>query len=294
MRTIKLNEFVDLKENEIDNGNKVFKYNFVNSERHAFKIASIESFNLCRKNQYFNDNVIDGDIICHKNWFKFDKLLEKGYENGIDIPMKITWDHRFYVVVKGYDGKAYAVNIKPRFYGDLVDKATAQGINENGEFEQFVVPIEELSDDYVFALSDSFIMDRFSSCSGGVIKDAPGVVNRDLTSIYTIEEENLVALRFIAYIKMLKNKGVNKIVVSFSGTKYLKERFKSDLLQVKGLDINLNFSFLGVYLEKNADVVICRPEIANKYEKNGYCLIDFDDLVNRQYEPSHNYERIRV
>lgn len=294
MRTIKLNEFVDLKENEIDNGNKVFKYTFVNSERHAFEIANIESFNLCRKYHYLSDNVIDGDIICHKNWFKYDKLLEKAYENCIDIPMKITWDHRFYVVVKGYDGKTYAVNIKPSFYGDLVDKTTAKNINENGEFEQIVIPIEELSDDYVFALSDSFIMDRFSHCSNDVIKDAPGVVNLDQTDIYTIEEDNLIAIRFIAYIKMLKNRGINKIVVSFPGSKYEKDWFKTDLLQVKGTDSNLRFTFLGVYLEKNKDVVICRPEVASKYEKNGYCLIDFNDLVGRKYEPSQNYERIRV
>ena len=295
MRTIILNEFTKLKENEIDNGNMVFEYkSFGYDKRHAFEIATLEPFNLVRKNVYKNDDVIDGDIICHKDWFKYDKFLEQEWENDNDYPMEISWDHRFYIVVKSYDGNAYAVNINPQFYGDLVSEDKKIGFYPDGSIEQLVVPVEDLSDDYVFALSNSFIMKNFARCSSHVIDEAEGIVSLSDTDIYKINETSLIALRFIAFIKQLKNSGKDKIVVSFPGTKEYRDWFHLHLNMVKNHDDKtLEFKFLGSYKEGNNAVVICRPDVARKYLKSGYYCVDFADMVSGKYKLDKDPVRVK-
>lgn len=284
MRTEILNDFVELKENEIDNGNRVLKYtNNVGEEIHNFQIATLEPFNLVRASQYNDSEVVDGDIICHKKWFEYDEVFKDAYDNDNPNPMEISWDHRFYVIVKSYNGKAYAVNISPYFYSELVSDKNKLGLNERGLTKQLIIPIENLSDNYVFALTDSFIFQNFLRCSSSLIKPSLDIISHSLTNMYEISSGDLISLRFIAFINSLRENGHQNIVVSCDGSKYYRQYFELTLNHIIRTMNNLRFKFIGSYLEDNKDVIICRPEVASLYERNGYTIISFRDMINGKY-----------
>ena len=59
-------------------------------ETHCFKVYTLESFNSSRRDEYLSGNVIDGEVICHKDWFMYDELFEAKYEDCDEKPMEIT------------------------------------------------------------------------------------------------------------------------------------------------------------------------------------------------------------
>jgi len=280
MRTFLMDEYKFLDDSVKDNGNIICYYSDrLGYYHHSLSVSSLESFNEQRKCDYEKQFVVDGDIICHKEWFNHDKFLEKAFDEYNEHPMDITWDHRFYVVVRSYDGEAYAVNLCPRFYSPLVP-----GLDKD-DIKQTIVPIKDLSDDYVLALTDSYILKRFSDCSSDVVKRENSVISTGATK-YKIDESKISALRIIAFINSLRSKGYHNIVISFknpmegSALNWLKIHMH----QVHGGNLGFFPIFIGHYeVRHSEDVVIARPEVARKYEKNGYLLLDYYDMINGKY-----------
>ena len=282
MRQEILNKRSELGPYETDNGNSIIKtYNAIGQEEHVSVIPTLESFNECRKNVYLqsecvSDYVIDGDIICHKKWFEYDKFLEKAFDEENEYPMTIDWDYRFYVVVKSYDGRSYAVNIEPRFYRDL---STSDGYDYA---RQLIIPIEELSDDYVFALTDSYIMKRFSECSSSVVTDTVGIVSTRGSRMFTISKGYLDALRFIAFLDSFKKKHP-KLAIHYDGDLNSQNWFKLYLNGVSAPHENFYLTFYPSYIDSDKDVIICRQYLVNKLKKEGYTVIKFSDIINGKY-----------
>ena len=286
MRTEILNDFAKLGKYETDNGNSVVDYRGT----HVFHIEVLESFNDCRREFYkHNDSVVDGDIICHKEWFKYDDFLKAAFDKQFDAEdyedvqrinaeaykhFQIYYDHRFYVVVRSYDGKDYAVNIHPDFYSEFVPNYQSLLREDNGNLKQTIIPIDELDDNYVFALSNSFIMQRF-------LKTTAEICRENHTKTYEIDSSELRGLRIIAFIDNLNKNGYSNIVFSVNGSKYRRDELNSTLWRTSS--DNSNYQLVGQYYDKVTGVVMCRPEIARKYAKNGFLLIDYDEMLNGGY-----------
>ena len=295
MRTEILNDFAKLGKYETDNGNSVVDYRGT----HVFHIEVLESFNDCRRGFYqHNDGVVDGDIICHKEWFKYDDFLKAAFDKQFDAEdredeerinaeaykhFQIYYDHRFYVVVRSYDGKDYAVNIHPDFYSEFVPNYQDLLREKNGHLKQTIIPIDELDDNYVFALSNSFIMQRFLETTNEICRrENHSIISREsLAKPYEIDSSELRGLRIIAFIDHLNKNGFSNIVFSVNGSKYRRDNL-STILWLTSSD-NSKYQLVGQYYDKATGIVMCRPEIARKYEKNGFLLIDYDEMLKGKY-----------
>ena len=294
MRTEILNDFAKLGKYETDNGNSVVD----RRGTHVFYIEVLESFNDCRSGFYkHNDSVVDGDIICHKEWFKYDEFLKAAFEKQFEAEdyedeqrinaeaykqFQIYYDHRFYVVVRSYDGKDYAVNIHPDFYSEFVPNYQDLLREDNGYLKQTIIPIDELDDNYVFALSNSFIVQRFLETTDGICRENHTIISPEsLAKPYEIDSNELRGLRIIAFIDTLNKNGFKNIVFSVNGSKYRRDELNSTLRHTSS--DNSNYQFVGQYYDKLTGVVMCRPEIARKYAKNGFLLIDYDEMLNGGY-----------
>ena len=280
MRTYLVDKHRYLDESVKDNRNvMVYYHDAIGRYYHSFSVASFERFNEQRKQDYEKDFVVDGDVICHKDWFTYDEFLGEAFDDCNENPMDITWDHRFYVVVRSYDGKSYAVNIRPQFYSPLVPGF------EGEDPKQIIIPIKDITDDYVHALTGSFILRRFSECSDHVINENFDLIPSSVPR-FAISEDKMIAIRALAFINSLRSKGFKKIVISFTGPgkKLISDQFKLNMYYVNENDLGFHFSYLGHYSEcGDEEVILARDEIARQYEKNGYLLIDFNDMVNGKY-----------
>ena len=303
MRTLILNGYTKLQEHETDNGNFVLnKKDCFGYYNHVFGICRLESFNEDRKYIYDGDKVLDGDIICHKKWFENENIFREAYDKTIKASTKddeykayenvqITWDHRFYCVIKGYDGKTYAVNLHPWFYSNLVAPEFRKEYKENGEPKQIVVPIEEISDDYVFTLSTSFITSTLIDKSYAIkhIQDVITTTENRYINLYGINEWCLRGLRFIAFVQTLIKKGYPNIVISFPT--YVKDYFKTYLSAVCDTEDYNSYKFTGHYSETDTGIVICRDDLARRYARNGFLYIDYTKMEKGEYK---NFENINV
>lgn len=290
-----LNGFKELENHETENGNSVVDHF---GRGHVFQISTLESFNQERKYIYNSQtNVVDGDIICHKKWFEYDNFLQEafvkqfdaeGYEDEQRIneeayrDFKIDWDHRFYVIVRSYDGKNYAVNVHPDFYGDLICENQNISYEKNGNIAQTIIPIEELPDDYVFALSNSFIMERFIHSSNYIVSECTSIVSPEVDAkLYEIRTGELIGLRTIAFIDSLIKNGYENIVFSIKGSKYRRDNIEMILWHTSS--DNSKYKFVGHYSGEFSGIIMCRSEVAHKYERNGFLLIDFDKMLHGEY-----------
>ena len=294
MRTEIFNDFAELGNYETDNGNSVVD----KRGTHVFYIEVLESFNDCRRGFYqHNDVVVDGDIICHKEWFKYDNFLKTAFDKQSDAEdyedeqrikaeahkqFSIYYDHRFYVVVRSYDGKDYAVNIHPDFYSEFVPNYQDLLHEKNGHLKQTIIPIDELDDNYVFALSNSFIMQRFLETTDEICHEQRSMNSSEsLAKPYEIDSSELAGLRIIAFIDSLNRNGFSNIVFSVNGPRYTRDNLRTILWHTS--TDHSNYQLVGQYYDKATGIVMCRPEIARKYEKNGFLLIDYDEMLKGNY-----------
>lgn len=267
---------------------------------HDFQIFESEPFNLNRRKMYIeNRNVVDGDLICHKGWLDIDSKLNSDGEK-----LDINFDPRIYIVVKSFDGKGFALTFNELFYAEYVNdfehNSYAEDIlndwykttydennNKIGIPNKKIIPLDELSDDYILVSTNSNLMKEISRCQ--VIEKNDHVITCG-TDVYGVEYKYLLALRIIAFIYSLSEENV---VLTYDGNKY-KDYLKSAFYAVSRFKTKYCPVFIGHYDENLTGLLLCRLEVAKQYEKKGFKVLNVTDLISgRYYENEHIRKRTK-
>ena len=236
--------------------------------KNVFKVYSSVPFNEVRKYDYLKDDLIDGDIIEHR------------LSNVMD-----SADPRIYSVVKSYNGRAYAVSFNDKYNSKSIIRY------DNLESEDFidtkVIPIEELSDDYVTVTSNDVTngfngptnpkYKPFDRCSNFISVDYP---------MYEIKEMYLVVMRIVAYYYGVRKNGLKALIVT-SDRKFLDEidAYSCSLFNRNRFNHSVySFNRTSEYINDAEGIILCNNEIAQEYRDHGYEVLSFDKQINKDKE----------
>ncbi|MCR5788162.1 MAG: hypothetical protein K6G37_03670 [Bacilli bacterium] len=236
-------------------------YKDYSGARSVFKVRSSESFINTRKEDYEKDDLVEGDIIEHRL-------------SGID-----GYDPRVYGVIKSYNGKAYAVSFNDQYSKHKI--MAYENLDKDDLVETKVIPIDELSEDYV-TVTSNVVANGFSGpanpkfepydrCHNYLSMDAP---------MYEINEIYLIVMRLVAYQYELLKNGTKNLVVT-------ADAIFLDQLDVHAFALldhtlfdgsNYKFKRVSSYKEDEEGILLVRSDVAKVYEKHGYEVLSFNPV----------------
>lgn len=216
---------------------------------------------------------IDGILVENVKWYK--------------DPEKVDFDPRLYSIVKGNDGKYYAISFRD-----------FQRIDEIKEYEELmfeehintkIKPAEELSQDFVLAKTQH-ILDMLSPQDPlNVYKVIPRFDgNNKFLNSYSIEYNAIQGLKLITEIYNHIQNGNHKVVISTDD---------ESILEYNGFFIKYFYKYVNrstivprsvpFFVSAATDIIMTTPDIAKLYEENGY------KLIKTTFRNSNDYLRIR-
>lgn len=220
---------------------------------------------------------IDGLLVEHKAW----------YQESVCT----AYDSRLYIIVKGFDDVYYAVSFKDYIRKDNIIRF--DGLHDTDFVETKIIKAETMFDDYVLAKVDN-IVDSISPGDPLNIYKLEHLSEEEednKSHSYSIEGNALIALKLLIGIDKLRKEGINKIVISADekvintfNEFYIKFYFR-DVKKSKYVPRHLT-----LYVDSPADLVMCNPVVAKKYEEHGYKLLeikpkyDYESILSRRLE----------
>lgn len=204
---------------------------------------------------------IDGLLVEHKNWY-------------ID-PNSVTFDPRLYCIVSDATGKYFAVSFKDYVRQDKI--SIYDSLPKDEFIETKIVPVDKLGSDFVLASIEG-VMDSINpaepinthSLDPSFEDSKSGELH-----VYKYEINSSFGLRLLIETERFYKRSIDKIAIStdekmfeFLNTFYIKYFF-AGVTKSKYVPRNVRS-----YTPFAGNLVICAPDVAKEYEKNGYKIID--------------------
>lgn len=224
-----------------------------------FTILDMENIDEFLKRISSMDDV-DGLLIEHGNWYK--------------DPTKVDFDPRLYSVVKGYDGKYYAISFRD-----------FRRVDEIMEYENLTNPKQiDTKVKTLESLGNSFVLSKPSHVLDSIAPQDPLNIyklstkdedKRSIVNTYRLDYNAATGLKLIARVYEYLNRGYKKIVIS-ADEKGVEE------LNIFFIKYFLDYCYQSSYVPSSIpyfsklgpDLIITSSDIAKLYELNGYKVIE--------------------